>query len=61
MQADLPHTLYYKTNKDGKVIKNVGRTDKAALLQEEANRKARERRAREAGTLPYTMEEIFKK
>ena len=61
MQADLPHTLYFKTNKDGKVIRNVSKTDKAALLQEEANRKARERRAREAGEMPYTMEEIFKK
>lgn len=43
MQGDLPHTLYSPRDKDGKPKPN--KNDKAMALQEEANKKARERRA----------------
>ena len=60
MQADLPHTLYLKTDKDGKVKQKVNNGDAAFAKQEEANRRARERRAQLRGDVPYTMEEIFR-
>jgi len=61
MQADLPHTLYLKTDKKGNVIQKVNKGDKAFSKQEEANRRARERReAKARGEIPYTMEEIFR-
>lgn len=59
MQADLPHTLYYKTDKDGNPVRKVDTEDKAISKQEEANRRARERRAKARGEAPMTMSEIF--
>jgi len=59
MQSDLPHTLYFKTDKDGKVKQKVNKGDAAFAKQEEANRRAAERR-RMRGEIPYTMEEIFR-
>ena len=61
MQADLPHTLYLQTDKKGNVIQKVNQNDKAFAMQEEANRRAAERRAAKArGEAPYTMDEIFR-
>lgn len=70
MQSDLPHTLYLKDKKGTKAAGNAaerakGKTkasDAVLRLQEEANRKARERRARqEAENPPVTIEELFSK
>lgn len=53
MQSDLPHTLYQKK---GRVSKED--LDEVTRLQEEANRRAAERRkAREAEE--YTVDELF--
>ena len=51
MQSDLPHTLFKKKNK-------VVVDDDAVRLQEEANRKAAERRAKNKQQ-SYTIEQIF--
>ena len=64
MQADLPHTLYLPRDKKGKIKKSyrVNPNDKALALQEEANRKAAERRkAKAEGKIPYTTQELFRK
>lgn len=70
MQADLPHTLYdnKKKGKGGKKKRDGGTDnyrynpkDKAIALQEEANRRARERARSEGKEVPYTMDELFKK
>lgn len=64
MQADLPHTLYLPRDKKGKAKNNyrVNPNDKAMALQEEANRKAEERRiAKAEGKIPYTTQELFRK
>ena len=67
MQADLPHTLYrgYKsTGGDKKGPKKpfkINPKDPAIARQEEANRRAAERRAaRLSGAAPVTMNEVFK-
>lgn len=61
MQADLPHTLYKKTGKDGKPVKNTKASDEVIRLQEEANRKMLERKAaKERGEIPYeSTDELF--
>lgn len=66
MQADLPHTLYLgrdKKKKGGaKKPFKFNKKDPAIAMQEEANRKAAQRRAAKArGEIPYTMDELFKK
>jgi len=68
MQADLPHTLFNRKKKGKKGKKDNGLEnykynpkDKALALQEEANRKARERSRSEGKDVPYTMDELFKK
>lgn len=53
MLADLPHTLYKFDKKKGK--ENVTVDDEAIRLQEEANRKAAERRKKKS----FELEEIF--
>ena len=68
MQSDLPHTLYLRdhdkkgrrkaADKDFRYNPN----DKAIALQEEANRRALERRkAKAEGKIPYTTDELFKR
>jgi hypothetical protein len=55
MQSDLPHTLY-RTKKDkNKVVVD----DEAIRLQEEANRKAAARRAKNNEQQSYTIDELF--
>ena len=61
MQSDLPHTLYISDRKDKK--KGGGEfkyneNDKAIKAQEEAIRRAMERRA--AKTEGYTIDQLFK-
>ena len=48
MQADLPHTLYFKERKDpdGKPIGNTKASDSVVRLQEEATRRMLEARKR---------------
>lgn len=58
MQADLPHTLYMKDKADSS--KNTKASDEVIRLQEEANRKARERKEKESGKIPYdSVDEVF--
>lgn len=62
MQADLPHTLYL--GRDGVGDEAPRKKTKASAevirLQEEANRKAARRRARQAQEEPpVTIEELF--
>lgn len=62
MQSDLPHTLYkHDGKKDGGEFR-FDEQDPAIKRQEEANRRARERRAAmEAGrNAPVTLDELFK-
>lgn len=67
MQADLPHTLFLKDRKDGnkggssKPKKNTRASDRVLRLQEEANRKAAERRRARESQDEYSIEEIFNK
>lgn len=67
MQSDLPHTLYGKTDKKGGKRKGgnenfkLNRGDKAFRLQEEANRKMKERREQAGEKVEYTMDELFSK
>lgn len=67
MQSDLPHTLFRNTKKDkgGKIKEKPFKynpNDKAIKLQEDANRRAEERRkAKAEGKIPYTTQELFKK
>ena len=58
MRSDLPHTLY--DFKKDRGAKNTVASDEVIRLQEEANRKAQERREKEAKKGQLTMEEIFK-
>ncbi|MBR5414175.1 MAG: hypothetical protein IK114_14285 [Fibrobacter sp.] len=67
MQADLPHTLYRHRKSTGGGSKGPKKAfkfnpkDPAIARQEEANRRAAERRAaRMAGKAPVTMNEVFK-
>lgn len=74
MQADLPHTLYPHGGKSTRNGKNRPASEKsfkydpndpAIKLQEEANRRRRERKAAEAaakerGEIPMTTEELFR-
>lgn len=67
MQSDLPHTLYKKGRKkkgkkkgaDENFVYNPN--DKAIQLQEEANRKMRERIAAQGEKPQYTIDELFRK
>lgn len=69
MQSDLPHTLYERRKSKGKKGKKKDANenfkfnpkDKAIMMQEEANRKMRERIASNGRQPGYTIEEIFKK
>lgn len=54
MQSDLPHTLY-RSRKDKVTEEDVSEAER---LQEEANRRARERRARHEED-SFTVEELF--
>lgn len=57
MQSDLPHTLYRSGRSGGKVTEDdIGEAER---LQEEANRKARERRERHEDD-SFTVDELFK-
>ena len=70
MQSDLPHTIYRnirkdkgtsKKHRDNAELPHVA-DDEVIRLQEEANRRARERReAKARGELPYTIQELFSK
>lgn len=55
MQSDLPHTLYKKQKDRKKVVVD----DEAVRLQEEANKRAAERRAAKNGQQTYTIDELF--
>ena len=55
MQSDLPHTLY-RSKKDKE---NVVVDDEAIRLQEEANRKAAARRAKNSEQQTYTINDLF--
>lgn len=61
MQADLPHTLYMKDKNSAEPSKKTKASDEVIRLQEEANRKAMERKkAKEAGEIPYdSVDEVF--
>lgn len=69
MQADLPHTLYLKDgHKDGKgARKNTVANDRVIQMQEEANRRMMERKAKQEREwqqeedAPVTIEELFAK
>ena len=59
MQADLPHTLW-KDRKKGSPEVQTKVSEKVIRLQEEAIRKARERRERATGESPYnSVDELF--
>ena len=61
MQVDLPHTLYNFKGSGPDPKKNTVASDKVMQLQEEANRKAKERKAAEGGEEPqYELEELYK-
>lgn len=57
MQSDLPHTLYARESKDSSAEFKYNEHDRAIAAQEEANRRARERRGEKK--MEYTMNEIF--
>ena len=59
MQADLPRVLYLRNDKGGAKPKQTDIND-AWRLQEEANRKARERRAARQRKEGYTVAELFR-
>lgn len=59
MQADLPHVLYLRDGKGGAKPKQ-SEVDKAWKMQEEANRKAQERRAARQRKEGYTVAELFR-
>lgn len=61
MQTDLPHTLYLKDDNSREPSKKTKASDEVIRLQEEANRKAMERKkAKEAGKIPYdSVDEVF--
>ena len=61
MQADLPHTLFIKDKNNAEPSKNTKASDEVLRLQEEANRKAMERKeAKERGEIPYdSVDELF--
>lgn len=56
MMSDLPHTLYLKTDKDGKKKKKVSKEDydKAAEINRRLAEKARKRREAE-----LTVDDVF--
>lgn len=68
MQSDLPHTLLKRTRQeDGGVDEHGGKkrntvaSAEVLRLQEEANRKMRERKAAKMrGETPYDVNELFK-
>lgn len=59
MQADLPHTLYRHEGKGPKKPTRAA-VDRAWKLQQEADRKARERRAARQRKEGYTVAELFR-
>lgn len=59
MQADLPHALYHLDRK-GPKKPTQGAVDRAWKLQQEADRKARERRAARQRKEGYTVAELFR-
>lgn len=68
MQSDLPHTLYKRRKSKGKNGKKDANADfkfnpndKAIKMQEEANRRMRERLASKGRQPEYTIDEMFKK
>ena len=64
MQADLPHTLFLHDRKEKEENKqNTVASPEVIRLQEEANRKMRERKkAKERGEIPYdNVNELFNK
>lgn len=64
MQSDLPHTLYLKDHsKKKEPAKNTVASDEVLRLQEEANRKMRERKARrkQEEEMTATVDELFSK
>ena len=67
MQSDLPHTLYKRGGKEGKKengkpAARVNPNDRAFAMQQEAYEKKLARlRAKEEGSEPFTMDEIFGK
>lgn len=58
MQADLPHVLYLRDGKGGAKPKQA-EVERAWKMQEEANRKARARRAERRRREGYTVAELF--
>lgn len=59
MQADLPHVIFTRSKKGPGTPKQSDVND-AWRLQEEANRKARERRAARQRKEGYTVAELFR-
>ena len=59
MQADLPHALYHHDRKGPKRPTRAA-VDRAWKLQQEANRKAKERRAARQRKEGYTVAELFR-
>ena len=59
MQADLPHTLLHRDRK-GLRKPTQAAIDRAWELQQEADRKARERRAARQRKEGYTVAELFR-
>lgn len=68
MQSDLPHTLYMRDKKKRKGKKRgpdenyiYNPNDRAFQLQEEANRRMRERMQSSGKDVRYTIDELFNK
>ena len=59
MQADLPHALYHLDRKGPKKPTRSA-VDRAWKLQQEDNRKAKERRAESQRKEGYTVAELFR-
>lgn len=63
MQSDLPHVLYLKDKKRDGGKQNTVASEEVIRLQEEANRKAAERRRKAQGgqgEKVYQLEELYK-
>jgi hypothetical protein len=68
MQADLPHTLYSRDKKKRKGKRRgpdenyrYNPNDRAFKLQEEANKRMRERMRSSGNDVRYTIDELFNK
>ena len=60
MQSDLPHTLYFRNNKNENKSVSKSDYDEAVRANEESLRRSKERRKKRQQEQGYTIEEIFK-